>query len=294
MKHFLLLIILFNCSQIFGQIDTIAEQRPTIQPTVMVIPFAKEHQSMRNVLENDIYLRVAMTKVKEGFDNRGYSTIDFRGRLKQLSNEDAMELGNAESVKQKVIELSGADIYVETEAKVIKTSKGNSVTVIVTAYDAFSGQSLANKVGSSPKFYTENYDKLTQKAVDDLIDDFLNTLQEKFTDMLENGRTVTINIGFSEDSEMDMDSEFTDDEEFLSDLLEYWFEDNAYKGYFHIQGVTATKMMLDDVRIPVKDPKSGRNYRTTRFAALITKYLKTLDLDVVRDVQGNKIFITIQ
>lgn len=263
-----------------------------IQPTIMVIPFVKEGQDMRNILENEINLRVAVAKVKEGFDNRGFSTVDFRAKLKQLSNDKAMELENQSSLKQEVIEQSGADIYVETEAKPIKTGSGNSVTVIVTAYDANTGLSLANKVGNSSKFYTDNYEKLTEKAVEGLVEDFLNTIQSKFDEIVENGRLASLNITFSEGSSTDMDSEIGANGSMFSELMEEWLEKNTYKSYFHLQGVTATKMMVDELRLPFFD-EEGRTYRPTKFAASLRNYLKTLGLESTRDVQGSKIFITI-
>ncbi len=295
MKFIYSLLLLSFSTLLLAQkeaVEASKAENPTIQPTIMVIPFARENQDMRNVLERNVHLRVATTKVKEGFDSRGFTTVDFRAKLKQLNNEKAMEIENQSSLKQEVIELSGADIYIETESSVNYSNSGNSVTVIVTAYDAFSGQSLSNKVGTSPKFYTKDFNKLTEKAVDGIIEDFLNVMQEKFNDIVENGRTVSINIGFSENSDYDMDSEFGEDEDLFSDVLEDWFGENAYKGYYHVQGVTATKMILDDVRIPLRDLK-GRNYRASKFAAKIRKYLKSLELDCTRDVQGTKIFITI-
>jgi hypothetical protein len=263
-----------------------------VQPTIMVIPFVQESQDMRNVLESDINLRVAVTKVKEGFDKRGFSTVDFRGKLKQLSNDKAMELENQTSLKQEVIEQSGADIYVETEAKPIKTGSGNSITVIVTAYDAYSGLALANKVGNSPKFYTDNYEKLTEKAVEGLIEDFLNTMQLKFDEMVENGRIASLNITFSEGSSMDMDTEIGETGKLFSEVMEEWLEKNTYKSYFHLQGTTATKLIVDELRLPFQD-EEGKTYRPTKFAASLRNYLKTIGLESERDVQGSKIFITI-
>jgi Family of unknown function (DUF6175) len=263
-----------------------------IQPTIMVVPFVREGQDMRNVLENDINLRVAVTKVKEGFDNRGFSTVDFRGKLKQLSNDKAMELENQTSLKQEIIEQSGADIYVETEAKPVKTSAGNSITVIVTAFDAYSGLSLANKVGNSPKFYTDNYEKLTEKAVEGLVEDLLNTMQLKFDEMVENGRIASLNITFAEGSSMDMDTEVGDTGKMFSEVMEEWLEKNTYKSYFHLQGATATKLIVDELRLPFYEA-DGKAYRPTKFAASLRNYLKTIGLESERDVQGSKIFITV-
>ena len=117
-------------------------------------------------------------------------------------------------------------------------------------------------------------------------------IQDKFNQIVEQGRTVVVNIGFDENAELDMDSEMENGELF-SDVLEKWFDENTYNNYFHIQGVTATKMILDEVRIPVVNPKNGRSYRVTQFAAKLRAFLKKQNLDVTRDVVGTNIYITI-
>lgn len=286
--------LLITLTGLLGAILSNAQSSPSknIPPTIMVIPFSKESQDMRTVLENNVHLRVAVAKVKEGFDNRGFNTIDFRAKLKQLNTDKAMELENKTSLKQEIIELSGADIYIETEAAISRSEGGNSVTVIVTAYDAFSGFSLANKVKSSPKFYSDNFEKLTEKACEGLVEEFLNTLQSKFDEIVQNGRIATMSITFAEGATVDMDTELGQPEGLLSDKIEAWLESNAYKGYFHTQGVTATKMLVDEVRVPFKD-ENGNNYRISKFAAEFRSFLKGLGLESTRDIQGNKIFITI-
>ncbi|MFT5997916.1 MAG: hypothetical protein ACI81P_000361 [Neolewinella sp.] len=267
--------------------------RPTIGPTIMVIPFAKEEEQLRSILENDAALRVAVTKVKEGFDDRGYSTIDFRAKLNQLNNDRVMEMENATSLKQEVIELSGADIYVEIEVQKTRSGSGNSVTVVMTAYDAYSSQSLANKVASSPKFYTDDYGKLTERALGNTVEELLNTIQLKFDDIVENGRTISMSITFGMEAEKDMDTEVGTDGDLLSDAIEDWLGEHAHGGYYHVQGVTATKLLVDAIKVPLKD-ENGRNFRASRFAGQFRNYLKALGLEATRDVQGNRIFITIQ
>ncbi|MDO8365722.1 MAG: DUF6175 family protein [Saprospiraceae bacterium] len=292
-KHIFTLLFMGLVYNTVAQDSKPATEAPrTIQPSIMVIPFARENQDMRKVLENDINLRVAVTKVKEGFDKRGFSTVDFVAKSKLVNNDKAMEMNNLSSLKQQIIELSGADIYVETEANVNRTDGGNSITVIVTAYDAFSGLSLANKVGNSPKFYTDNFEKLAEKAAESIIEDFLNTMQSKFDEIVKNGRIAALNITFSENATTDMDTEVGDTGQMFSELMEKWLEENTFKGYFHLQGVTATKMIVDELRLPFQDA-NGNNYRPTKFAAELRNYLKKMGFESTRDVQGSKIFITI-
>lgn len=297
MRFYLLLcfihlqFITFSQSESINPIATPLE----IQPTVMVIPFVKEGQSLRNIYEHEHGgpIRATITRVKDGLDQKGIRTVDFRAIIKQLNNQDAMTVDQQASIKQSIITRSSADIYVESETQVIQTPKGNSVTVILTAYDAFTGLSLVSKLGHSPKFYTENYEKLAEKALDTFLEDFTKTLQTSFVDMMTNGRTIAIDIGIAENSVIDMDSEIGDSEDLLADLIETWFEEHALQSYFHIQGITATKMIIDEVKIPALDPKTNKNYRPSKFAAELRKFLLRHDLEVTRDIQGTKIFITI-
>lgn len=53
------------------------EAQTIVQPKIMVIPYTKEGEDIRTILENDENKRIALTKIKEAFDERGISTIDF-------------------------------------------------------------------------------------------------------------------------------------------------------------------------------------------------------------------------
>ena len=294
-----ILLTLLMVVQGKSQTDASAEDKPnTIQPTIMVIPFARENYDIRRALDNDPNVRIALAKVKEAFDNRGFSTIDFVAKLKETESRQAFNDENQTDLKTQIVEYSGADVYVETEAKMQRSSSGNSVNLIVTAYDASTGTSLSNKVGFSPKFHTTDFGRLTAKAVEEVVEDFLNTMQNKFTEIVENGRFVAVEFSFDPDTELSMSTEVGDDELPLSDALEIWMEENAFKGYYHIQGTTDLKMIFDQVRIPLK-LENGANYTTNKFALQIFKFcrkLKTIDgekVSVKKAIKGNTIFITI-
>jgi len=290
MKNLVVLIIVLFTISVYGQ--NAETEAKIIQPTIMVIPFVAKGQSVRSKLEHDNNILIAVTKVKEGFDNRGVNTIDLRTKLKQLSNTEVLEDDAETTDKDEVIRLSGADIYVEVQSKRNYSRSGNSVSLTLTASDAFSGQSLANKVANSPSFYTKNFEKLTEKAVEKTIDEFLNTIQSKFSEILKNGRSLVLTIGVMEDAETNFDTEINDD--LLSDLVEDWVEENAYKNYYHMQGTTKTKMIFDDIRIPVKDPKNGKTYRVSSFVRKLRKFFKKLNVKFDRSIQGNNIVITIK
>jgi hypothetical protein len=270
----------------------------TIQPTIMVIPFAKENEDLRRVLDAEPTRRIALTKVKEAFDNRGFSTIDFVAKLKETETRQVFTSDNLTDIKTQIIEYSGADIYVETEASMKRGSSGNWVDLIITAYDASTGTSIANKVGFSPKFHTDDFGRLAAKAVDEVIEDFLNVMQAKFTEIVENGKFVAVEFGVDPGSDLRMSTEIPGEDLPLADVLELWMSDNAFNGYYHIQGTSDAKQLFDQVRIPHK-ADNGAPYSSNKFALEIFKYCRKLEkpsgekVGVKKEIKGNTIFITL-
>lgn len=190
-----------------------------------------------------------------------------------------------------IIEQSGADIYVEAEMDILLSPSGNSVKTILTAYDISTGGSLANKVGESGKFYTDDIGKLATKAVEKVVDDFLSTIQNKFTDIINNGRSIMVDFTFDPSSTLSMFSEIGNDGLGLSDHLELWMSENAYKNNYHIQGTTDKRMIFDDVRIPLKD-ENGNNYNINKFGLEFLKFARELGVKISRTTVGNTLIIT--
>jgi hypothetical protein len=266
----------------------------TVQPKIMVIPYTKEGEDLRTVLENDPNKRIAITKIKEGFDSRGFTTVDFIAKLKAAKDNNIFTSDNQTDIKSQIIQMSGADVYVQAEVIIDNGSSGNSVKLILTGYEASTGNSLSNKVGESGRFYTEDYNKLASKAVESCIEDFLNIMQIKFTEIVNNGKSVLVDISFGADSQYNMSSEIGPDGLPLSDQIELWMEENAYKNNYHIQGTTDLNMIFDEVKIPLKDQSTGNNYNTNKFALEIFKFFKGLGLQPAKDVKSNTIYITIK
>jgi hypothetical protein len=90
-----------------------------------------------------------------------------------------------------------------------------------------------------------------------------------------------------------MSSEVGNDGLLLSDQIEIWMGENAFKGNYHIQGTTNLKMLFDDVRIPLKE-SNGNNYNPNKFGLEMFKFFKTLGISISRDIKSNTIYITIK
>lgn len=286
-----LLFVLFT-PKLISQVNT-SPQIQTVQPKIMVIPFVKEGEDLRTILEQDVNRRIAITKIKETFDSRGFTTVDFVAKLKSAKDNNVFTSDNQTDLKDQIVQLSGVDIYVQAEVSENRTQSGNSVVVLMSAFEASTGNSLSNKVGESGKFYTDDFGKLASKAVESVSQEFLNVMQSKFTDIVLNGKSINIDISFAQGSMYKMSSEVAPENLPLSDQIEMWMENNAYKNNYHIQGTTDIRMILDDVKIPLKDT-NGKNYNPNKFALEIFKFFKNLNLQTDKDIKGNTIYITIK
>lgn len=269
------------------------------QPKIMVIPYTKQGEDIRTVLEADENKRIVLTKIKEAFDERGFSTIDFVAKLKAIESGNTFNVDNQSDIKSQIIDMSGVDIYVEAEITCQshpvggQTKNESRVKIIVTSYDAATGTSLSNKIGESGVFYTNDIAKLGMKAISSCADDFLRVMQEKFTAIGENGRSAMIQIGLSESSNFTLESEVGSEGLQLQDEIELWIEEHAYNGDYHIQGATKTKMIIDDMKLPPVDPSTGKAYSLTKLSIDFLKLFRKFGMSVSRSTRGNTLYITI-
>lgn len=288
------ILLFFLCLGSFG----VSLAQIVVQPKIMVIPYTKEGEDIRTVLENDANKRIVLTKIKEAFDERGVSTIDFVAKLKAMESGNVFNLGNKSDIKSQIIDMSGADIYVEAEIVCARYGGGEkpetSVKVTITAYDCATGTSLSNKIGESGNFYTNDIAKLGIKAISSCADEFLRVMQAKFTDIMENGRSLMLQIGFDEGSTLTMESEVGTQGLLLQDEIELWIEAHSYNGNYHLQGVSPMKMVFDDIKLPLIDENTGNNYTISKFGLELLKFFRSLKIQISRSNRGNTLYVTIK
>ena len=291
MKKSIIQTVLF----LLCMLPTIAQN--VVQPKIMVIPYTKEGEDIRTVLEADENKRIVLTKIKEAFDERGVTTIDFIAKLKAMESGNVFNLDNKQDAKSLIIDMSGADIYVEAEIicqqGYVSGKEEGRVKVVVTAYETATGASLANKVGESGTFYTSDIGKLGMKAISSCADDFLRVMQTKFSDIAENGRSLMLQIGCEENSQYTMESEVGNQGFQLQDEIELWVEAHSCNGNYHLQGVSPMKMVFDDIKLPLTD-ETGKNYSTSKFGMEILRFFRSLNIQVSRSNRGNTLYITIK
>ena len=259
------------------------------QPKIMVIPYVTEGVDIRKTIEGDPNIRLVLSKIRESFDKRNYTTVDFESKLKAQSANNALAQGAQKDLRSMIIQGSGADIYVEAEYILNESASGNSVKIIMKACDVSTGAALANKDAFSGQFYTNDIGRLAGAAVEKVSDEFLSVIQSKFDDIVANGRSVAVNFTVDGASAVTLQQEFNGTE--LADLITDWMASHSFQNNYHVQGSTELELIFDDVRIPLKDD-NGRNYNIQMFDRELRQYLRQLGLKVAHTTKNNTMVIT--
>lgn len=79
------LLAVVTFSSAFAQDPVSAPSVQTVQPKIMVIPYTKEGEDIRTILESDVNKRIVLTKIKEAFDSRGFTTVDFTEKRLEIT-----------------------------------------------------------------------------------------------------------------------------------------------------------------------------------------------------------------
>lgn len=290
----LLLLCLMFTSSGFAQIAaTQSDQVERASAKIMVVPYNKADEDIRTILEENPYIRSAVSKVKESFDQRGWATIDFVSNLRAAESNAAFTMDRQSSFKSDLITGSGADIYVQVDTHVSSDESGTSINLILTAFETHTGASFSNKTGSSGRFRTNDYERLIDRAFDQISEEFLNTLLVKTDEIREIGRAIILHFNLDESAEIDFDTELGNGE-FLNEAIEDWVFLNAYQGRASLAGIVENKMVFDEVRIPLYNQETGRPYNPNRFANEVIRFLKSNNITATRNVKGQNLFVTIK
>ncbi|KUF38199.1 hypothetical protein HX017_17215 [Myroides marinus] len=291
-----LLMIFIISSSTLAQAPSIAGTRSDesvrAAAKIMVIPYNKQNEDIRTVLDENPYIRTAVSKVKEAFDQRGWSTVDFVANLRAAQANAAFTVDRQSNFKSDLLTTSGADFYVQVDVQLTTDETGTNTVLNLTAFETHTGASFSNKTGTS-KFVSNDYEKLISKAFDRIQEEFLNTLMVKTDEIREIGRATIVEFNLDENATIDFDSAL-DSGEYLNELIEDWISTNAYKGRANLTGILDNKMLFDEVRIPLYDQETNKPYNLNRFATEVIRYLRSKGVQASRNIHGQKMYVTIK
>ena len=265
-------------------------------PRIIVVPYTRADEDIRTVLDADINRRVAVIKIQEAFDRRGFSAGDFVGVLRAILMRQGANTLAQTDLRTQIFEQSRADIYVEVEIEVERSGNLHGGIALMRGYLTANGLALGNRIGRSPKqqLATETSRLIEAATSAANVDPLLDLMQEKFDEYNANGVPIAVDITMRAGARTGPGTEIAGRNATVAELIEDWLGANAWKGIYNLTMVTDTRMTLDEVRIPMLDPETCRNYSPLRFGRGIVSFLRTLNVSASTAVSTGSLFIELR
>lgn len=246
------------------------------QPNVIVVPYTTEGQDVRQILDNNLMILNAISKVKEEFNNRGFNTKDFITLLKANKNDAFISASKGienDPVKDVVL-ASKADIEIFVRISVNQHPGGVAeVNLVLEAAEAISGDSFANSSYTSGKFRTADSLGLATRALSQIDDDFFTLVQNGFNMIMETGRNLKVLIEFGPNCTINAYSETTTGNDLEIELTN-WLDNNAYGGNYEIN---SSEQVIDiSMKVPLYDQITNKPYAINKLRAPLIKLLNSL------------------
>lgn len=266
------------------------------KPTIMILPsdnwcmqrfFMTEFDNQgtkQNVpdykaaFQEDTELGQVISKIGGLMADQGFPLKDAEQELKileQRAAEDNMTMSSSsaasfnESPLDMLKKRAKADIILQLWWKVNKVDGQKSVSFTLDALDSYTGKRIASATGNGERS-NDIVAELLMKAVQANMSEFVGRLDSYFSDLLENGREVSIFIKTWDSWGYDLEEEF--DGEFLQDIIDDWMYDNTVSGRYSLADATETFMRFEQVRIPLYDERE-RSIDSRKFTNNLRKYL---------------------
>ena len=282
-----------------------ANQRKAMKPIIMVVPekawcvnqgFVRDDNpkspDYEKALLNDDVLNV-ITKMGGIMQERGYPLKNLQAALDELKNEGAMDLaltskGDGEIVEDELDQLTRvaqADILVNIAFTRTTYGPRNMVEFRVTSIDAATSKQIGGETGKSSASGAP-ISTLLEESVLGFIDNFTNSIQRHFEDLVANGREGSVIFKMASDCPLNFESEVTFNGETgeLNEVIDYWMNEHAVNGSFTQNGKTRNRLSYEQVRFPLfGNSKFGGKPKAINmdgFIKPITSFLSQFGLSV--------------
>ena len=247
-------------------------QPKAMKPIIMVVPekawcinqgFVKDDDPKspdyeKALLNNDV-LNV-ITKMGGIMQERGYPLKNLQSALDELKNESAMDLALVSKADGEIVEdeldqltrVAQADILVNIAFTRTKYGPRNMVEFRVTSIDAATSKQIGGETGRSSASGAP-ISALLEESVLGFIDNFTGSIQRHFEDLVANGREGSVIFKIASDCPLNFESDVTLNGETgeLSEVIDYWMNENTMNGSFTQNGKTRNRMSYEQVRFPL-------------------------------------------
>lgn len=286
----------------FFTTDIIAQDKQVSQPTVMVVPYV-DKANMKGTFEEALQepsQRLAISIAEKALIDNGLKTLSFQTLLENERKDAAFQAGDGgddaakEDIRDILSRKSGADIRVELDLTTTgKASDGSfKVRQIISAIDPFTGQKLAQQdISTDQGLFFQDTAKVAQGLLSKVMRNFIDQMQQSFTDIVNNGRDYIIDVTIDQTSTVTMASTLGGTE--LGDILYDYFESKAYKANFSEPEKSKTKFKIERFKVALREP-DGTPYRISKLERGLKSVLKTNQINADIRTTGGKMYVNIK
>jgi hypothetical protein len=240
----------------------------------------EKYPDYKRALQENTDLLLAISKINELMQERGFPLKNLESSLKSLQNQAAEDAtlssksGAAlqETPVDKLKQVAKADIWMQLTWTINQTGPKKSVTYILQGLDAYTDKQVAGASGTGVPSFSTELPLLLEEAVLEHMDNFNSQLQSHFDDMFANGREITLRIRKWDSFDGDLESEYDGKE--LRDIIEDWVTENTVQHRFSTADATESFMVFEQVRIPLYDERD-RAIDARNWASGLQKMLKS-------------------
>lgn len=219
----------------------------------------------------------------------GYPVKDSEQELKNLDvkqGEDNAMMSKtsgaslAESPLDVLKRKSKSDMIIQIGWSVNKEAAGKSVTFQLDAIDSYTSKRIASATGTGESA-DDIVPRLLETAVKTHIPEFTQKLDNYFYEQGIKGREIVLTVKKWDSWENDLETEYDGEE--LTDCIVEWLNQNTVGGNYNLSDATENYMLLEQVRIPIKDER-GMALDARGFANQLRKYLQKEPFNITSKV----------
>lgn len=293
------------------------------RPTIMVIPGDQTLQNFKclktqqangreyilrdykkYLLKDDRAERI-ISAIQNEFNAQNYPLTDFEQALKQLDNQEALDMadGFEKDAKTMLLTVTQPDIILEltydtSRDRMSMTSHNyggrgeKNVSYTLNALDAYTNKVVATMTSSNIKGTST-----TQTIQEDLkknMPKFQQDITKYFSDILTRGRDITVRIAVEKGCKVNLSDESIEDDTYADWIMDY-IKTNTVKGAYKMQRNTAKELYFVNCRIKLLN-EDGTQYGVYDWTRDLQKNLrKNLGLKCTNKAQGlGEVLISIQ
>lgn len=234
---------------------------------------------------SDENLRLAISELSAIMAQRGFPLKDLEQTLKSLETQQTeaeLFMGSGggtivESPLDRIKRTAKADIIMDLDFNLKTRGPQKYISFNLRGVDAYTNKVITAVSGDGSPSTAASVGLLLEEAVLNYMDSFNAALQAHFDDMFTNGREVTISIRMTENCPLIMNDEveFLGEVVLLSDVLDYWMDENTVNHRFSRVSGGDYFVDYEQVRIPLYKTVLGkeRAIDTRAFAMDLARFL---------------------